>query len=78
MVVVCSDCGGSSGGNCVGVVEMMMLVSMWCTGSGDGDGGLGVEMTEMEVAACWCWWIVGGVRWRGSHDGGDDVDVVTG
>ncbi|GKE95215.1 hypothetical protein Tco_1580070 [Tanacetum coccineum] len=51
MVVVCSGCGGSSGGDCVGVVEMMMLVSVWCTGSGDGDGGLGVEMAEIKVVA---------------------------
>ncbi|GJU32753.1 hypothetical protein Tco_1176342 [Tanacetum coccineum] len=72
-----SGCGGSSGGDCVGVVEMMMLVSMWCTGSGDGDSSLEVEMAEMEVAACWCWWVGGDVGWRSSHDGGDDVNVVT-
>ncbi|GKC94070.1 hypothetical protein Tco_1159512, partial [Tanacetum coccineum] len=47
-------------------------------GCGDGDGGLGVEMAEMEVTVSWCWWIGGGVRWRGIHDGCDDVDVVTG
>nr|GEV04674.1 putative reverse transcriptase domain-containing protein [Tanacetum cinerariifolium] len=48
------------------------------TRSDDVDGGLGVEMAEMEVAAFWCWWAGGGVGWHGIHDGGEDVDVVTG
>ncbi|GJV20263.1 hypothetical protein Tco_1369283 [Tanacetum coccineum] len=73
------DGSRASGGDCVVWWEMLMLVfDVVLYGSGMMEiVASTVEMAEMEVAACWCWWVGGDVGWRSSHDGGDDVNVVT-